>query len=69
MIPPIPSRLNYINLINNLIKEIKEDNIIGIDIGTGANIIYPLLGNSLYNWKFICSEINQDAFNNAKLIL
>ena len=69
MIPPIPSRLNYINLINNLIKEIKEDNIIGIDIGTGANIIYPLLGNSLYNWKFICSEINQDAFNNAKLII
>ena len=69
LIPPIPSRLNYINLIKNLISEIKEDSIIGVDIGTGANIIYPILGNSLYNWKFICSEINQEAFDNAKIIL
>ena len=69
LIPPIPSRLNYINLINSSLNEIKEENIMGIDIGTGANIIYPILGNSVYNWKFICSEINNDAYNNAKIIL
>ena len=72
LIPPIPSRLNYLNLINNLLlKEIncKSSNIIGIDIGTGANIIYPILGNSIFNWKFICSEINNESYDNAKLIL
>ena len=69
LIPPVPSRLNYLNLINELIKDIKKENIIGVDIGTGANIIYPILGNSLYNWKFICSEINNESYNNAKLIL
>ena len=73
LIPPIPSRLNYLNLINSLlIKENKntiQKDIIGIDIGTGANIIYPILGNSLFKWKFICSEINDEAYNNAKLIL
>ena len=72
LIPPIPSRLNYLNLINNiLIKEInsQSSDIIGIDIGTGANIIYPILGNSIFNWKFICSEINDESYNNAKLIL
>ena len=73
LIPPIPSRINYINLINSiitkLIKDIDIKNIIGIDIGTGANIIYPILGYSIYKWKFICTEINNEAYNNAKLIL
>jgi 23S rRNA (adenine1618-N6)-methyltransferase len=73
LIPPIPSRINYINLINSiitkLIKDIDIKNIIGIDIGTGANIIYPILGYSIYKWKFICTEINKEAYNNAKLIL
>ena len=69
LIPPVPSRLNYLNLINELIKDIKKENIIGVDIGTGANIIYPILGNSIYNWKLICSEINNESYNNAKLIL
>lgn len=72
LIPPIPSRLNYLNLINILLTEdndIKSEDIIGIDIGTGANIIYPILGNSLYKWKFICSEINEESYNNGKLII
>ena len=72
LIPPIPSRLNYLNLINSLLTEevnIKYKDITGIDIGTGANIIYPILGNYLYKWKFICSEINEESFNNAKLII
>ena len=69
LIPPVPSRLNYLNLINELIKDIEKENIIGVDIGTGANIIYPILGNSIYCWKFICSEINNESYNNAKIIL
>ena len=73
LIPPIPSRLNYLNLINSLLTSKYNGNIIndiiGIDIGTGANIIYPILGNSLFKWKFICTEINDEAYNNAKIIL
>ena len=73
LIPPIPSRLNYLNLINSLLTSKNNDkiktDIIGIDIGTGANIIYPILGYSLFKWKIICTEINDEAYNNAKLIL
>ena len=72
LIPPVPSRLNYINFINILLNKFnipKNEDILGIDIGTGANIIYPLIGNSLYNWKFICSEINLCAYENADNIL
>ena len=25
----------------------------GLDIGTGANCVYPLLGASIYGWNFI----------------
>jgi 23S rRNA (adenine1618-N6)-methyltransferase len=46
LIPPVPSRLNYINFINILLNKFnipKNEDILGIDIGTGANIIYPLI--------------------------
>ena len=46
LIPPVPSRLNYINFINILLNRFnipKNEDILGIDIGTGANIIYPLI--------------------------
>jgi len=76
LIPPVPSRLNYLNTINTLLTSYnalnnnnKQNNVIGIDIGTGANLIYPLLGYSLYKWIFICSEINNDAYENAKTII
>ena len=76
LIPPVPSRVNYINVINSLlisfnvkIEKNDKNNIIGVDIGTGANVIYPLLGHSLYNWDFICSEVNEEAFENASKII
>ncbi|KAI2495114.1 hypothetical protein MHU86_19388 [Fragilaria crotonensis] len=30
----------------------------GLDIGTGASMIYPLLGTRLYGWSFLASEID-----------
>jgi len=72
LIPPVPSRLNYINVIQSLLilfKVSDKNEIIGVDIGTGANIIYPILGNEVYKWKFICSEINDEAFKNGEKII
>ena len=71
LIPTLTSRYNYLNYINKLFTKLKIENKekILIDIGTGANIIYPLLGNKLFNWKFIASEINDDAINIGKKIL
>jgi 23S rRNA A1618 N6-methylase RlmF len=40
--------------------EDKEGLINGIDIGTGASCIYPLLGCKLNpNWNFLAVEINE----------
>ena len=46
LIPTLTSRYNYLNYINKLFTKLKIENKekILIDIGTGANIIYPLLG-------------------------
>lgn len=67
--PPIPSRADYVHHIAELISEIKivESPMI-LDIGTGANAIYPLLGSAIYDWKFVGTDIDRDALLNAKEI-
>ncbi|KAK1445134.1 sam-dependent methyltransferase like protein [Babesia gibsoni] len=37
-----------------------------LDVGTGANCIYPLLGVAEYGWSFIASDIDKEALNLAK---
>lgn len=71
LVPGIPSKLNYLDWINSILLEyqINNDNIIGVDVGTGANCIYPLLGFTSYGWSFIASDINPEALKSAKNLL
>ena len=65
--PPIPGRADYIHYIADLIDHKVNANV--LDIGTGANCIYPLLGVKEYNWDFTASEIDEIALKNAKKIV
>lgn len=56
--PPIPSRSDYIHYLADLISVNCHTDVYGLDIGVGANCIYPILGTQLYGWKMIGSEIN-----------
>ena len=68
--PTIPSRLNYLQWISELLINNKSTvEIKGLDIGTGASLIYPLLGFKLFRWKFLGTEINPVAFDNAAEII
>jgi len=73
LIPCLTSKCNYIHWVNDLLKifidETEKINIIGLDIGVGANCIYPIIGNKTYNWKFIGSDINIDAINSSNNIV
>lgn len=75
LIPPVPGRVDYIHYVADLLKSSGEGtiptgpNIWVLDIGTGANCIYPLLGNSIYGWRFVGSDIDQTALKNAKQII
>ena len=50
--PPIPGRADYIHhLADVLMGEPIKGQIKGLDIGVGANCIYPILGTQLYQWN------------------
>jgi len=68
--PPIPGRVDYIHYLNDLLKSSGiENNITMLDIGVGANCIYPLLGNSEYKWNFIGTDIDKKSLDRAEKII
>lgn len=68
--PPIPGRVDYIHHLNDLLikSEIKEPISI-LDIGTGATCIYPLLGQSIHQWNFVATDIDELSLANSKKII
>jgi 23S rRNA (adenine1618-N6)-methyltransferase len=73
--PAVPGRADYIHYIADLLSEENQNKIPvgtkvkGLDIGTGTSCIYPFLGNSLYGWKFVASDIDSDTLNHVKVLL
>ena len=65
--PPIPGRADYIHYMSDLLE--KRNDVTCLDIGVGANCIYPILGVSEYQWSFIASDVNPDAIASAKKII
>jgi 23S rRNA (adenine1618-N6)-methyltransferase len=72
--PPIPGRADYVHYIADLLgyknnENINGQNIKGLDIGVGANCIYPIICNREYGWKMIGADINLDAIKSANNII
>ena len=70
--PPVPGRADYIHHLGDLLSDesgnvVKGANI--LDIGVGANCIYPLIGAHEYGWRFTGSETHAEAFTSAQAIL
>lgn len=70
LIPAVPQRFNYILWIEDLMSLLgvnHHDKIIGIDIGTGACSVFPLLACSTNKaWSFIATEADEISFECAK---
>lgn len=65
--PPIPGRVDYIHhLADVLAKEGVTTTIKGLDIGMGANCIYPILGAQVYDWHMVGADIDEKAVISAK---
>lgn len=73
--PPIPGRADY---LHNLADLLATDNdgqiprgagIRALDIGVGANCIYPLIGHCEYGWRFIGADIAAAALASARVII
>lgn len=70
--PPVPGRADYIHYIADLLainfeeKIPKGQKIRGLDIGVGANCIYPIIGAAEYNWSFVGADIDEVAIQSAQ---
>ncbi len=73
--PPIPGRVDYIHYLADLLATSNDnaipegENVVGLDIGIGSNCIYPILGNAIYNWSFVGTDIDENAIQNCKKII
>lgn len=62
--PPIPGRVDYIHYLADLLADDNKQTIArgraikALDIGTGANLVYPLTGQSEYGWHFTGVDID-----------
>lgn len=75
LVPPIPGRADYIHHIadllrsNNYGKIPTGSKIKCLDIGVGANCIYPIIGDKEYGWSFIGSDTDEVAIESANKII
>ncbi len=73
--PPIPGRADYIHYLADLLASSnngiipKGETVQGLDIGIGANCIYPIIGNCTYGWSFVGTDIDENAIQNCKKII
>ncbi|MEI7842472.1 MAG: 23S rRNA (adenine(1618)-N(6))-methyltransferase RlmF [Gallionellaceae bacterium] len=73
--PPIPGRADYLHYLADLLSERnggeipRGKSVRALDIGTGANCIYPLIGHAVYGWQFVGTDIDATALHNAQQIL
>lgn len=73
--PPIPGRADYIHHIADLLalsyggKTPTGPAVRVLDIGVGANCVYPIIGHHEYGWSFIGSDIDKGALASAQKIV
>jgi 23S rRNA (adenine1618-N6)-methyltransferase len=65
--PPIPGRADHIHHLADLLASCHKgkvptgDQIRVLDIGVGANAIYPIIGHHAYGWSFVGSDVDADS--------
>lgn len=76
--PPIPGRADYIHYVADLLAQshsVEHESVTSaekikvLDVGTGANCIYPIIGSQSYGWEFVASDIDPISVNSAKEIV
>lgn len=73
--PPVPGRADYLHHLADLLASCNTEIIpVGnkircLDIGVGANCIYPIIGNKEYGWSFVGSDIEPAAIRSAHKIV
>ena len=73
--PPIPGRADYVHHLADLLAadnggEIpRGPRVRVVDVGVGANVVYPLLGHIEYGWSFVGTDVDAASLESAERIL
>lgn len=73
--PPIPGRADYIHHIADVLAKSNGGKIPTgkhincLDIGVGANLVYPIIGTKEYGWSFIGADVDPVSIANANRII
>lgn len=73
--PPVPGRADYLHHVADLLASDhahaipRGPAVRALDLGVGANCIYPLLGVRDYGWHFVGTEIDPAALASARRIV
>ena len=73
--PPIPGRADYIHYLADLLASTNQGEIPKghkvkiLDVGTGANCIYPIIGHQTYGWSFVGTDVDKTAVRSAENII
>lgn len=73
--PPIPGRADYMHYAADILAESNNGKIPNgnsikcLDIGVGANCIYPIIGHREYGWSFVGADIDPVSVKAANAII
>ncbi|MEC4114706.1 23S rRNA (adenine(1618)-N(6))-methyltransferase RlmF [Myroides pelagicus] len=73
--PPIPGRADYVHYLADLLAEGNNGKVPTgkkvkiLDIGIGANVIFPVIGVAEYGWSFVGSELDSVSIETASRII
>lgn len=71
--PPVPGRADYIHHLADLLARTGKQGVPHsaslLDIGTGANCIYPLIGQHEYGWRFTGTDVSKEALSHAQQVI
>lgn len=73
--PPIPGRADYLHYLADLLATANAGaiptgkGIRVLDVGVGANCIYPIIGHRAYGWRFVGTDTDATALRVAKQII
>jgi 23S rRNA (adenine1618-N6)-methyltransferase len=73
--PPIPGRADYIHYVADLLAADNNGTVPRgpvircLDIGVGANCIYPIIGATEYGWSFVGADIDPLSIDSARKIV
>ncbi|EEX65718.1 23S rRNA (adenine(1618)-N(6))-methyltransferase RlmF [Vibrio metoecus] len=71
--PPIPGRADYIHRVADLLvkdnPKLNSSQVTALDIGVGANCIYPIVGVTEYGWTWVGSDVDPVSVKQASLIV